>query len=58
MEYDPLFNKILDLCNELDPYSVVTRYPKEKEITEHMAKIAINQAQEIYGFCMTKVPEL
>ncbi|MCL2270622.1 MAG: HEPN domain-containing protein [Treponema sp.] len=58
MECDPSFSQILDLCDDLNPYCVVTRYPKEKEITEHMAKIAIDLAQEAYSFCLARVPEL
>ena len=58
MDKDTSFSEILELCDSLNPYCVVTRYPKEKEITEDMAKIAIDQANEIYGFCIAKIPEL
>jgi len=46
--------QILELCNDVNPYSVITRYPKEKEITEHMAQTAIIQAQKIQAFCLEK----
>ena len=58
IEHDTSFAEILDLCNEINPYSVITRYPKEKKITEYMAKNAIDQAQKVHGFCLAKVPEL
>ena len=58
MEYDPSFGEILELCDYINPYTVITRYPKEKEITESMAKAAINQAQKAYSYCLEKIPEL
>jgi len=57
-EKDSSFNNILEKCNSLNPYCIVTRYPKEKEITENMAEAAIKQAHEIYSFCMSKIPNL
>jgi len=57
MDYDPSFDKILEPCDYVNPYGVVTRYPKEKVITESMAKTAIDQAQEVYYFCLAKIPE-
>ena len=56
MEYDLSFSIILDLCDFINPYGVITRYPKEIEITEPMAKAAINQAQEVYSYCLGKIP--
>ena len=56
MEQDVSFSNILELCNDINPYSVITRYPKEKEITKQMAQLAINQAEEVHGFCSGKVP--
>ena len=58
IERDVSFSNILELCNDLNPYSVITRYPKEKEITEHMAQMAIDQAQKVHFFCLEKVPGL
>ena len=58
MECDSSFGEILELCDYLNPYSVITRYPKEIIITEDMTKIAIDQALEIYNFCLAKIPEL
>ena len=55
MEHDASFGKIIELCNDINPYSVITRYPKEKEITEYMAVMAIKNAQEIHDFCLSKV---
>ena len=54
MEYDSSFSEILDLCDYVNPYSMITRYPKEVEITEGMAKLAAEQAQKIYNFCLRK----
>ena len=54
MEYDDSFAGIIDLCNDINPYSVITRYPKEKDITEYMAIMAIKQAQEVNNFCLSK----
>jgi len=58
MEKDNTFSEILELCVSINPYSVITRYPKEKEITEYMTSTAIKQAQEVYNFCLAKIPEL
>ena len=57
IEHDTSFSKIHELCSDLNPYSVITRYPKEKEITRHMAQLAVKQAHEIHTFCLTKIPE-
>lgn len=58
MEKDSSFNSILELCDYINPFGVVTRYPKEKEITALMAKTAISQAQEINKFCLSKITVL
>ena len=57
IEHDSEFSQILELCNDINPYSVITRYPKEKEITESMAQTAIDQAQEIHAFCLEKTQQ-
>ena len=57
MEHDVSFGNILELCNDLNPYGVITRYPKESDITEYMAQMAVNQAQKVYAFCLEKVPD-
>jgi len=58
IEKDNSFSMILELCDYINPYCVVTRYPKEKEISENMAIEAINQANDIYNFCIEKITEL
>jgi len=58
IEHNASFSEILELCSDINPYSVITRYPKEKEISETMAQLAINQAQEVHIFCLRKIPEL
>ena len=58
IEHDDTFNEILDLCIDINPYGVATRYPKEKDITESMVQSAIDQAQKVYTFCLAKVPVL
>ena len=45
----------MTLQNLLNQWFAITRYPKEKEITEHMAQTAIKQAQEVYVFCLAKI---
>jgi len=57
IEYDTSFNDILDLCIDVSPYGIITRYPKEKEVSEKMAQAAMNQAQQIYNFCLVKIPK-
>ena len=57
IEHDASFSDILELCNDINPYSVITRYPKEKEISEQMARLTINQAQKVFTFCLSKVPK-
>jgi len=54
IERDLSFNDILEFCNNINPFGVATRYPKEFEITEPMAKTSVNQAQEVYNFCLKK----
>jgi HEPN domain-containing protein len=56
IELDTSFNAILEQCEDVNPYSVITRYPKEKEVTENMAQTAINQVQKVYEFCLAKMP--
>ena len=58
IEYDGSFNQILEVCNDINPFGVLTRYPKEKDITENMAKAAVIQAKKVYNFCLVRVPEL
>ena len=56
IELNASFNTILEECENLNPYGVITRYPKEKEITKNMTQDAISHAQKIYEFCFLKRP--
>ena len=57
-EYDPAFNAIQDACEELNLYSVSTRYPENDEITEADAVIAKKGARKAYAFCANLISEL
>jgi len=56
IQYDSSFDEIITFCNEINPFGVITRYPKEKVITELMTRTAIEQAQKVYHFCLAKIP--
>jgi ribulose kinase len=58
IDLDSSFCSIIEQCEDINPYGVITRYPKEREITVKMAQIAINQAQKIYAFCLSKKTQL
>lgn len=53
---DASFNELYDVCSDLTPYGVASRYPKETEINEGMTQTALDQAQAILDFCLAKVP--
>jgi HEPN domain-containing protein len=55
---DATFYEVMRMCTDVNPYSTITRYPKEPLITEVMAQTAMEQAQTIMAFCRAKVPEL
>ena len=54
-EHDDTFSLILDACADLTPYGVAVRYPNELSVDDAIAKLAINDAQVIYDFCIGKV---
>jgi HEPN domain-containing protein len=56
IEQDAAFNEILEVCDNVNQYSTITRYPDEMVINEAMTRKAIDQAQAILAFCMEKVP--
>jgi hypothetical protein len=58
MNHDNTFSEILDACSDLTPYGVTVRYPNELIVDDVMAKSALNKAQSIHDFCISKVPEI
>lgn len=40
--------EILDICDNLTPYGVKSRYPQELFVEEHHAKKAINEMKELF----------
>jgi HEPN domain-containing protein len=58
MEYDNQFMEILDCCIVLNKYSSNIRYPNELVPDDSIAKLAIDKAQQIYDFCVAKIPEI
>ncbi|MDR1453549.1 MAG: HEPN domain-containing protein [Candidatus Margulisbacteria bacterium] len=57
-EYDSSFETIISSCKDLTPYGISARYPNELETDELNAKSAIQKAQNIYNFCVAKIPPL
>jgi HEPN domain-containing protein len=49
------FSTIQNICLQLNPYGVVTRYPNELAIDELVTKSAIERAQKILDFCVAKI---
>jgi HEPN domain-containing protein len=49
------FSTIQNICLQLNPYGVVTRYPNELAIDELITKAAIERAQTILDFCVAKI---
>jgi hypothetical protein len=47
---------IQDICADLTPFAVTVRYPNELAPDEAIAKHAIAKAQQIYDFCVSKIP--
>jgi HEPN domain-containing protein len=58
IELDPSFETLLKDANDLNPYSVASRYPTESLITETMTQTAIVKAQAVYDFALAKIPNL
>jgi HEPN domain-containing protein len=57
MELDASFETILGIAMPLNRYITASRYPVESLITETMTQTAIAQAQAVYDFAKSKVPE-
>jgi HEPN domain-containing protein len=53
-DIDNSFADIIIQCAHLNPYGVAVRYPDELSPDEEMVKIAINDAQQVYDFCVGK----
>jgi len=54
-DIDNSFSGISSLCAHLTPYGVTARYPDELVPDENMVKIAIQNAQQVYDFCISKI---
>jgi HEPN domain-containing protein len=57
-DVDSSFNSISGACAALTPFAVAARYPKELAADETVAKLAIDKAQRVYDFCISKIPEM
>jgi HEPN domain-containing protein len=53
---DEGFSKIEIICANLNPFSAEIRYPNELAADEPVAKAAIEDAQNVYDFCIAKLP--
>jgi hypothetical protein len=58
MEQDSNFEDIFDTAVPLNRYITASRYPAESLITETMTQTAIMQAQTVYDFAFSKIPQL
>jgi HEPN domain-containing protein len=56
MDTDISFEVLLDRCARLTKYAAASRYPDELEVDEPMAKAALEQARQVYEFCLAKLP--
>jgi HEPN domain-containing protein len=56
-DIDSSFNSISGFCADLTPFAVAARYPKELAADETVAKIAIDKAQAVYDFCVSKIQD-
>ena len=52
-DIDSTFANIAIQCAHLNPYGVAVRYPDELSPDEEMVKLAINEAQQVYDFCVS-----
>jgi HEPN domain-containing protein len=53
-DIDSAFSGITGPCARLTPYGVTARYPDELSPDETMVKLAIDEARQVYDFCMEK----
>lgn len=56
-DVDPSFEDIVTQCKQLNPYSVITRYPSELELIEDDADNAIESANHIKKCVNEKINE-
>jgi HEPN domain-containing protein len=57
-QHDKTFENIASFCAFLTPFCISGRYPDEFAPDEEIAKLAIDNAQQIYDFCVSKIPEI
>ena len=51
-DIESTFKNIAIQCAHLNPFGVAVRYPDELSPDEGMVKLAINEAQQVYDFCV------
>jgi hypothetical protein len=47
----------MSICASLTPFGVASRYPGGQDIDETITTTNIVRAQQIYDFCLAKIPE-
>jgi len=52
---DKSFTDIYAICDRLNPYSNLPRYPLGLELTEDMMKLAVKDSEQIYEFVKSKI---
>ena len=52
-EYTEVDEKYLEMCDDLTPYGVKSRYPQELFIEEYHVKKALEETQELYDWLLT-----
>jgi HEPN domain-containing protein len=57
-QFDSTFTGLISACQALSPFAVAARYPNQLAIDDNSAAVAIDYAQRIYDFCLSKIPEL
>ena len=53
-DIDNSFTDITIQCAHLNPYGIAVRYPDELSPSEEMVERAINEAQQVFDFCINK----
>jgi HEPN domain-containing protein len=54
-EFDSEFQSLDFISRDLNRYAVASRYPKQTVSDEAEVRIAIDKAQAVYDFCVTKI---
>ncbi len=56
LEYEPVDNEYLEMCDDLTPYGVKIRYPQELYIEEYHVKKALQETEKLYSW-LTEILE-